>query len=145
MEFDELASERQPEPGTFDLLVCCPDLAELLEDRLLVLWRDAHAGIHDRDLGHAFVHRGADIDPTTLGRELEGIGQQVQEHLFDLALVGADRAEKLVDSIGRFKGPHAPSHRSSGTMPRCCSASSPTPQDWYNAWLKTDEPNRSTC
>src|SRR5262249_13426422 len=86
MEFDELSSEREPEPGTFDLLVCCPHLAELLEDRFLVLRRDTYTSVGDRDLGYAFVHRSADVDPTTRGRELKGVGQEIQEDLLDLAL-----------------------------------------------------------
>src|SRR5262249_31738589 len=69
----------------------------LLEDRLLILRRDAHASVGDGDLGHAAVHRGAHVDPTALGCELEGVGEQVQEDLLRLALVGADRAERLVD------------------------------------------------
>jgi hypothetical protein len=97
MQLDELAREGQPEPGALHLLVRRPDLTELLEDHLLILGRDSHARVRDRNLGQAFVHRGADVDPATLGRELERVGQQVQEPLLHLALVGADRAHAAVD------------------------------------------------
>jgi hypothetical protein len=34
------------------------------------------------------VQRGPDVDPTPLGRELQGVGEEVQEDLLDLPLVG---------------------------------------------------------
>src|SRR5262245_60009964 len=97
MELDELAGERQSEPGALDLLVRCPYLPELLEDHFLVFLRDAHPGVLHRDLSHAIVHHGPDVDPASLGRELQRIGEKVQQHLLDLALVGSDRTEALVD------------------------------------------------
>src|SRR5262249_27813443 len=81
MQLNELPGQGQPEPGPLDLLVRRPDLPELLEDRLLVLRCDAYASIGDGDLCHAIVHRGADVDPAALQRELKGIGEQVQEDL----------------------------------------------------------------
>ena len=51
MQLDKLAGEGQPEPGAFDLLVRRPQLAELLEDRLLILGRDASPSVRDGDLG----------------------------------------------------------------------------------------------
>src|SRR5262249_49896562 len=77
MQLDELARERQPEPSALYLLVCRPDLSELLEDRFLVLRRDTDTSVGDRDLRYAFVDRGADIDPAGLGRELQGVGQEI--------------------------------------------------------------------
>src|SRR5262245_49158898 len=105
MQLDELASEGQPEPGALDLLVRRPNLAKLLKDRLLILRRDAYPAIADGHFRHALVHRGADIDPAALGRELERVGQQIQEHLLDLPLVGPDRAEILVDRAAKRDAP----------------------------------------
>src|SRR5262249_45950573 len=66
-------------------------LSELLEDRLLVLWRDADARVTDRHLDRS-VHRDRPhLDAAPLGRELQGVGQEIQEYLLDLALVGARR------------------------------------------------------
>src|SRR5882762_10945848 len=45
----------------------------------------------------SFTDGGADVDPAAFGSELDGVGQQVQEHLLHLALVGADRTHPLVD------------------------------------------------
>src|SRR5262249_39796828 len=55
VQFDELPGERQPKSSPLDLLVRRPHLPELLEDRLLILRGDAHAGVGDGDLGHAVV------------------------------------------------------------------------------------------
>src|SRR5262249_46248770 len=49
--------------------------------------------------GHAVVHCGADLDPTALRCEFEGIGEQVQEDLLDLAFVAADHAHAIVDGV----------------------------------------------
>src|SRR5262249_34643115 len=97
MQLNELPGQCQSEPGPLDLLVRRPHLPELLEDRVLILWGDAHAGVGDGDLGHTVVHRGAYVDPAALRRELEGIGEQVQEDLFYLALVAPDQAHAVVD------------------------------------------------
>src|SRR6266511_6483133 len=40
---------------------------------------------------------GADVDPPSLGRELQGVGQEVQEHLFDPSLAPAKHPKVLVD------------------------------------------------
>ncbi len=45
MQLDELAAEGQPEPSPLRLLLGTPDLPELLEHRLLVLWGDPHPRI----------------------------------------------------------------------------------------------------
>jgi hypothetical protein len=70
MEFDELPGERQPEAGALDLLVCRPHLPELLEDRLLILGRDADPGIRHGHLGDLVMRPRADVNPPPLGGEL---------------------------------------------------------------------------
>src|SRR5262250_1302213 len=97
MQLNELPGQGQPEPGSLDLLVCRSHLPELLEDRLLILRRDAHAGVGYGDLGHAVVHRGAHVDPPALGCELESVGEEVQEDLLHLPFVAPDHAYTVVD------------------------------------------------
>src|SRR5262252_9933156 len=97
MQLDELPGEGQPEASPLDLLVRCAHLPELLEDRLLILWLDAHTRVGDRDLGHAVVNRGAHVDAAALWAELEGVGEQVQEDLLHFALVATDDAHPVVD------------------------------------------------
>src|SRR5262249_22936793 len=97
MQLNKLPGQGQPEPGPLDLLVRGAHLPKLLEDRLLVLWCDAHASVGDGDLGRAIIHRATHVDPTTLRRELEGIGEQVQEDLLYLPFVAPDYAHPVVD------------------------------------------------
>src|SRR6266571_692850 len=47
VELDELSRQREAETGTLALARGVAHLAELLEDRLLVLWRDADPGVGD--------------------------------------------------------------------------------------------------
>src|SRR5262249_1870339 len=75
VQLDELATQGQPQPSAFHLLVCRPHLPELLEHRLLILWGDADAGVVDGDLDEPVLWRGRDLDPPTLGGELDRIGQ----------------------------------------------------------------------
>ena len=62
-------------------------LAELLEDRLLVLLGDAHARVAHVAAPGSSARRGAarDRDPAPLGRELDGVGEQVVEDLLHRA------------------------------------------------------------
>ena len=53
-QFGERARQRQAEPGALDLaLQAIVDLGELLEDLLLILRRDADAGVAHRESRHA--------------------------------------------------------------------------------------------
>jgi hypothetical protein len=86
MEFHELPAERQAQPRPLGLLVRRPHLAELFEDGSLILGSNPNPRIGHRDLGHAVHHPRAHVNPAPLGRELQGVGQEVQEDLFDLPL-----------------------------------------------------------
>src|SRR4030095_16124133 len=97
MQLDELPRQGQPEPRALHLLCCRPHLSKLLEDRLLILGGDAHPGVGSRDLYRPVDRRGPDLDPTPLGRELDRIGEQVQDDLTDLPLVRPNLAQSLVD------------------------------------------------
>src|SRR5262245_18823820 len=92
MQLDELPTEGQPQPSAFHLLVCCPHLAELLEDRLLILWDDADSGVADGDLHESILWHRADINAPTLRSELDRVRQEVQNDLSDLPLVRLDLA-----------------------------------------------------
>src|SRR4030095_17152341 len=81
VELDELAVESQPEPGALRLLVRRPDLAELLEDLLLILGRDPDAGVADRDLHPLIPGDGRDFDPAALRREVDRAREELQLHL----------------------------------------------------------------
>src|SRR5260370_16954156 len=107
VELDEFPGERQPESRALDLLVCRPHLPELLEDRLLILGRDADSGIRHGNLGDPLMHPGADINPAPLGGELQGVGEEVEEHLLDLSLVPTNYPHAL---INRFPNHYPPPH-----------------------------------
>src|SRR6266446_7211336 len=47
------------------------------------------------------VQTGPDVDPSSFGGELEGVGQEVQEYLLHLPLVAADHPEPLVDGASK--------------------------------------------
>src|SRR5262249_64045 len=99
MQLNELPGQGQPESGPLNLLVRRPHLPELLEDRLLILRRDAHASVGNGNLGHAVVHCGANVDPTAFWRELEGVGEEVQEDLLYLPFVAPDHTHAVVDAL----------------------------------------------
>src|SRR5204862_7583040 len=97
VQLDELPRERQPEARALVLLrVIGPDLTELLEDSLLILERDAHAGVAHRDFGDAVRGGGANLDPSALGSELDRVRQGGEEDLLDLPLVSTKCAESVV-------------------------------------------------
>src|SRR5262245_62852837 len=84
VQLDELPAERQPQPSTLGLLVRSADLPEFLEDRLLVLGRNPDPRIGHRDLDRVLQWPSLDIDAAAIGRELDRVGEQVQDHLADL-------------------------------------------------------------
>src|SRR5262245_40414409 len=73
VQLDELPTECQPQPRALYLLVCRPHLPELLEYRLLILRRDADAGVADRDLDRPVLWHSGDLDPPTFRRELDRV------------------------------------------------------------------------
>src|SRR4030095_12791832 len=73
MELHKLPTQGKPQPGALDLLGRRPDLAELLEHRLLILRGDAHSGIADSDLYNPILWLGPDFNPSALWRELDRI------------------------------------------------------------------------
>src|ERR1051326_50016 len=90
MQFNELPRQSQAEPGAFDLLGSRPDLLELLEDRLLILWRNPDPGVGHRDLDAAVDGDRAHVDAASFRRELDRIREEVQDYLADFPLIAVD-------------------------------------------------------
>ena len=72
-------------------------MLELLEDTRLVF-----TGYPDTRIAHGDVHLPIDhvsrhVHLTAITGELHGIGQQIENHLFDFALVGFDGANRGID------------------------------------------------
>jgi len=98
----EPPAQGQAEAGALHLrLQGVPHLRELLEDALVVLGRDADAGVGDREHHRRApgVELGADADLAALG-ELERVGDQVAQDLRDLALVAVQgrQAERRLEA-----------------------------------------------
>src|SRR5262247_904217 len=70
-EFHKFPTEGQPQPRALHLLGRRPHLAELLEDLLLIFWSDADPGVAYRDLDQSVLWRRPNVNPPTLGRELD--------------------------------------------------------------------------
>jgi hypothetical protein len=101
MELYELPGEGEPESGAFRFLVRGPHLVKLLEHGLLIGRRDADARIRYRHRRRPVMQTGADVDPSPFERELQGVGEEVQEHLLHFPFVASDHPEALVDRAAR--------------------------------------------
>src|SRR5262245_33926612 len=109
VQLDELAREGQAEAGTLHLFCRRPHLAEFLEHRLLVLGSDPHPGVGHRDFGQIVMKATSHVDPAALVGELQRVGQEVQEHLLYLPLIGPDHPQALVDrALQRDPSPAGP-------------------------------------
>src|SRR5262249_36430119 len=109
VQLDELARQRQPEAGALHLLVGGPDLPKLLEHRFLIFWRDANPGVAHRHLDHAVPRYCVDINSAAFRRELDRVGEQIQEDLPNLPLVALQLAESLIDrGVQRDAAPRRP-------------------------------------
>src|SRR5262245_39625528 len=97
VKLNELPAESQAQPGTLRLLVRSAHLPELFEDCFLILRRDADPRIRHRDLNRPLTGPSRDLDATALGRELDGIGEQVQNHLPNLPLIRLNLAKPFIN------------------------------------------------
>ena len=105
----ELAADREAEAGAAVLAAGAGvGLLERLEDDVLLLQRDADAGVRDlerdhrgglaehRVVGAPAADRGRDLEPhAALLGELERVRQQVLQHLLQALGVGDDAAAEL--------------------------------------------------
>ena len=77
-------------------------LAEAVEDLGEELGPDADAGVDDADLDVRVDPLQEDLDPAALGRELDGVGEEVPDDLLEAGGVAGDgpgeRVEDLVDA-----------------------------------------------
>lgn len=93
---DDLLDDGQSQPGS--LLVLASGRIRLVEpfpDLLQALFWDPHACILDRDEGLFIFQRRLDIDDRVRMAELDGIVDQVVEHLLDLSKIRVDHGDGL--------------------------------------------------
>ncbi len=102
MQLDEAPCQGQAEARPLLLAgVAAAHLAELLEHRGLVFRRDADARVVHRDHEFAICTSRAHIDTATVRRELDSVGQQVEQDLLEFALVGDDLHERSIDLLAQ--------------------------------------------
>ena len=91
VQLDQPLDQRQAQPGAAEFARRrAVDLHEPLEDPVALRLVDADAGVGDRD-PHAVVGQVRfDADAAALGRELDGVRDQVADDRVDLFLVGAE-------------------------------------------------------
>ena len=78
-------------------------LAEAVEHALLVFRRNADAGVaHPEHQPAVIVQEGEGGDTAMFGRELDGIGQKIEQDLLNCALVAPHQRRLLVDGV--FQG-----------------------------------------
>ena len=92
VQLDEILSEHQPDARASDRLERrIAALVEPLENMFPVGLRDAYPGVRHLDCGEpsfvAAAQRNRDADMPVVGRELEGVGKQVVQHLLDFVAV----------------------------------------------------------
>src|SRR5205807_3598643 len=73
VELDELPAEGQPKARSLRFLLRRPHLAELFEDLLLIVRRDADPGVADGDLHKSILWHRANVDTPSLRGELDRI------------------------------------------------------------------------
>src|SRR5712691_7712282 len=85
--------------------------------RLRLATRPAATG-RDGNLGDLVMRPGPDVNPAPLGGELQGVGQEVQEHLLHLPLVAPNRPQPFIYRVPeRDPPPNDTSWRKLGRAP----------------------------
>ena len=103
MQLDELLRERQPEPGALPRFrEPATELLKLVEDPLLILGRDP-----DPAVLHGYLqlpaHAPSGYIYSAAGRrELHRVGQQVEEHLLELAFIGFHDSQRRLNVSGHL-------------------------------------------
>src|SRR3954469_7314573 len=82
--------EAEPPPAA-PLALLRVEALELLEDPVALRGRDAEALVGHLDQARAVLAPHSQLDPPALGRVLDRVVDQVDEHLPQLVLVAADR------------------------------------------------------
>jgi len=82
VQLDELARKGQAESRALLLVgVVATNLAEFLEDGLVIFGRDSNSGVVHRDDHVAVFASRANVDPSAVGREFHGVGEQIEQDL----------------------------------------------------------------
>ena len=115
-DFDKLLGECQPEAGPLPGAVRQGlRLHKDVEDTLLVFLLDADAGINHADLTIAVLGGGLDGNSPALRGKLDGVAEEVEEHLFYLSSISIGLRQALRNTdhdfvaalVGhRFNGPY---------------------------------------
>ena len=92
---DDLPADRQPEPRAAGPGAGLARLNELVEDGFEFVLGDADAVVANRDADASVLARQVDFDFSAGQRELDGVAQQVSDHLAEAVLVGGDRRVAL--------------------------------------------------
>ena len=77
----DLAADSQSQPGAAGRGPRLAGLDELVEDRFQFVFRDSHALVANRRLYLVGLLLEKHLDGAALGRELDGVIQQIAEHL----------------------------------------------------------------
>src|SRR4051812_11622569 len=87
----ELAADVEAEAGAADAAAHVGvEAVELLEDPPLLARGDPEAGVRDREADVAFARLERDVDRAAVGRVLDGVLDQVRDHLPELPRVRRD-------------------------------------------------------
>ena len=97
-EAGEAPGDRQTEAGAFVGAAPCICLREGLEDVRELVRRDAGAGVLDFDDAAIVRPGGAEHDATAIG-ELDGVRDQVDQHLLELRRVGDETGRSGETSV----------------------------------------------
>lgn len=110
MQFAEALAQRKAEAGSFGLAhLIGAHLTEFLEHQRQVLCRDAGAGVRHGHFGKRTVHACNHRYFSSIGRELDCVGEQVQQDLLGFSLVAAELAERIVNrALERYAMPYRP-------------------------------------
>src|ERR1700674_2057516 len=91
--------ECQPETGSFVKAPCSRvQLLEFLEQAAEVRLGDPDSGVGDRDLDGLVMALRGDRDGSAVGRELDRVGDKVEQHLPQLARIRLHLASSLLRS-----------------------------------------------
>ena len=99
LRLHQAAGQRQAQAGALVLLaVAVVELLEFDEQPRQIVGGDADAGVLDLDAeGQRPGSAGTQRDPTAFGRELDGVGQVVVEHLLEACRVEHQAVQRRID------------------------------------------------
>src|SRR5438270_6374697 len=97
VQLNESLRKREPETCALALTGTHPRLLELLKDPLLILGRDARAGIRNRHKNLTVDLGGLQIDVPSRRRELHRVREKVEDHLPNSPLVALDEHRARIE------------------------------------------------